>query len=906
MRYRLGLCVVLAVAPLAAQPAINNQIMWDQTTLVLVQSGGGYGRMVRLPNQEILCSYTRGPSAYVRRSRDEGRTWQLETKVADFTFGNVANPELLVLQNGWILLSYNERPTDGIHPYTIRIGFSKDNGNTWGGYQLVYQAGTVPESGCWEPTQVQIPSGEIQLFFSNEKPYPTTNEQEITLVRSFDNGANWSAPQTVSYRAGSRDGMPVPLILAGQTGIVLSIEDNGLSGTFKPAIIYTSLADNWTQLYADGNSTRRWAALQTPLPSAVYAGAPYIRQFPTGETVLSVQSGEGRASPGTLDYSQMVVYIGDASARNFTNKSVPFSVPPTSNGLWNSLFIKNATTVTAISQITTNGVQGLWAIDGVLLPEGGPHVNTGGAVNAASYSPVGLANSAIAQGSIFNVFGKNLGPATIQYTGFPLSTTLAGTSAKVTVNGTTVAPLVIYTLATQLAMVMPSSTPAGAGTITVTYNGTTSAPVAVQVVATNFGIFTVNQAGSGPAVVTDANNGYNSLIHAARPGQTLVLWGTGLGKISADETQPPPQGNIGPKPTVWVGSQQANVVYWGRSGCCGGLDQINFQVPAGITGCYVSVAVQTGSTVSNFGSIAVSGSGSVCSDPAGLSSTQLTVLQNGQNLSIGTLDLSRSTVSSNPPPPLPPNNTTSDSASASFFRYTPTQLTSSNFGQAASVGGCMVFTINGTATVIDPIQPLGLDAGTSVTVSGPNGSKTLPLLVQSSKGSYGAALGSSTSPPLYLGQGTYTFNVPGGADVGAFTQQLSMPPSLTWTNQSGITSVSESQGVTVNWTNAIPNGYVGVTGYSFALDQNNNFTAGAVFTCRADAGSNGTGSFFVPPPVLLSLPVSSTSGGSGPAIPSGYLGISSETAAQSCTAPHIDVCTALASVLVEKTVTYTQ
>jgi hypothetical protein len=218
--------------------------------------------------------------------------------------------------------------------------------------------------GCWEPAQAQLPSGEIQLFFANEKPYPTTNEQEITLLRSFDNGGNWSIPQTVSYRAGSRDGMAVPLILAGQKGMVISIEDNGLAGTFKPAIIYTSLSDNWTPPYADGSSTRRWGAPQTPLPSAIYAGASYIRQFPTGETVLSVQSGEGRQSPGTLDYSQMVVYIGDATAKNFTNGSVPFSVPAGSNGLWNSLFIKNATTVTAISQLTTNGVQGLWAIDG--------------------------------------------------------------------------------------------------------------------------------------------------------------------------------------------------------------------------------------------------------------------------------------------------------------------------------------------------------------------------------------------------------------------------------------------------------------------------------------------------------------------------------------------------------------
>jgi hypothetical protein len=290
--------------------------------------------MVRLSNDNILCSYTRGSNAYVQRSRDEGRSWQQEIKVAESAFGIVANPELLVLQNGWVLLSYNERPTDGTHPYTIRMAISKDNGITWGDYQLLYEAGTVPGSGCWEPAQIQLPSGEIQLFFSNEEPYAATGEQEITLIRSFDNGATWSSPQTVSFRARHRDGMPVPLILAGQNGIVISIEDNGLNGTLKPAIVYTSLAHNWAEPYADGDSPRRWGALQPGLPSSVYAGAPYIRQFPGGETVLSVQSGEGRMITGTLDYGRMVVYVGDSNAQNFKNPSIPFSVAPTSNGLF--------------------------------------------------------------------------------------------------------------------------------------------------------------------------------------------------------------------------------------------------------------------------------------------------------------------------------------------------------------------------------------------------------------------------------------------------------------------------------------------------------------------------------------------------------------------------------------------
>ena len=344
---------------LAAQETARDRtpprLVWDQTTLTLVQSGAVYGRMVRLPNQQILCSYERGSRIYVRSGRDEGRTWEQETPVAAYQFGGAANPEMLVLQNGWVLLSYNERPRDGIHPFTIMTTVSKDGGATWEGSRLVYEAGINSGTGCWEPAQIQLSSGEIQLYFANEKPYPDTTEQEITMLRSLDNAAIWGKPQRISLRPGFRDGMPVPLILAGGKRIVVAIEDNGIAGKFKPSIFD-----------AAGGGNVRWPALHIQLPDSVYAGAPYLRQFPTGETVLSVQSGEGRLNEGTQRNAQMAVYLGDADARNFAGKSVPFPVAPEASGLWNSLFIKDEVTVTAISGTVINGVRGLWAIDGRL------------------------------------------------------------------------------------------------------------------------------------------------------------------------------------------------------------------------------------------------------------------------------------------------------------------------------------------------------------------------------------------------------------------------------------------------------------------------------------------------------------------------------------------------------------
>lgn len=41
--------------------------------------------------------------------------------------------------------------------------------------------------------------------------------------------------------------LPVPLVLRDNKGIVVVIEDNGMKGTFKPAILYSSVEDSWRQ-----------------------------------------------------------------------------------------------------------------------------------------------------------------------------------------------------------------------------------------------------------------------------------------------------------------------------------------------------------------------------------------------------------------------------------------------------------------------------------------------------------------------------------------------------------------------------------------------------------------------------------------------------------------------------------
>ena len=61
-----------------------------------------------------------------------------------------------------------------------------------------------------------------------------------------------------------------------------------------------------------------------------------------------------------------------------------------------------------------------------------PQITANGVVNAASNAPVGWPNASIAPGSIFSIYGTNLGPASSPALAFPLQTTLGGVSVQVT------------------------------------------------------------------------------------------------------------------------------------------------------------------------------------------------------------------------------------------------------------------------------------------------------------------------------------------------------------------------------------------------------------------------------------------------------------------------------------------
>ncbi len=480
-----------------------------------------------------------------------------------------------------------------------------------------------------------------------------------------------------------------------------------------------------------------------------------------------------------------------------------------------------------------------------------PTISAGGILNGASYALPGLPNSGIAQGAIFIVFGQNLGPATVvQVSSFPLPTSqgLGGTSIRVTVAGTTVDAIMLYTLATQVAAVLPSNTPIGTGTLTVTYNGQTSDPAPVTVVKSSFGTFALNQQGSGAGVLQNVNSQtdrpINGATKATNPGKVVILWGTGIGPAAGNEAAGPLPGDMkNLNLHVWVGGKEAVVTYRGRSGCCTGIDQIVFVVPAGVEGCSVPVYVQIDNVISNFTTMSIVKSGSVCTDP-GLSASLVEQATKNGGLRAGSLYVGRADGEAGKV-----HNQT-DSVGAGFVKVSLDALL--HAAPTPKAGLCFVTQFPGYV----PPSPAYLDAG-KVSVTTPIGPYDL---VSPIKGVYSLSFvpGATGVPGVigdgtHLKSGTYTFTVSGGADVGPVTASIDYPRSFEW-NHDAITSVNRNQPLNITWTGGSPGALVSVLGNS-SVAAGATSDIGVAFTCFEDATK---GSLTVPVSVLSALPASYT------------------------------------------------
>ena len=456
--------------------------------------------------------------------------------------------------------------------------------------------------------------------------------------------------------------------------------------------------------------------------------------------------------------------------------------------------------------------------------------------NIYSYILPGMPNYGIAQGSIFVIVGTGLATATSDLQSVPLPRALNGASVNITVNGIATQAILYYVSDVQINAILPSATPTGTGQITVTVSGKTSAPAAITVVQSAFGILTLNGAGNGPAAVFDLNSQFLLLTNAANPGDLITLWGSGVGPVTDDETIIQPAVNLTAIPIeVDIGGIPATVLYKGR-GYYPGLDIINVQVPAGVSGCHVSVVVRSGNIVSNFATIPVAAGGRTCSEPVALlTASRIETLMSQPVINRGVIDYVTGVPSS---------------ADATFSRFTNAQYAAKQPLAPVSFNDCTVHNfLNQNMAIANPIKPILLNAGPSISLTTTSdtgvGNASLPF----QDGGYSASV---PSPNSF--KGTYTFTGSGGPDVLGFSASVSLPgggKSYTSSTLNNVTSVTRAQGLTVVWTppgNSDPDLlYIQIFGFSFVP----NIPYGAEFVCNVPLAA---GRFTIPPAVLLALP----------------------------------------------------
>ncbi|MCW5982498.1 MAG: hypothetical protein KIT09_30710 [Bryobacteraceae bacterium] len=483
-----------------------------------------------------------------------------------------------------------------------------------------------------------------------------------------------------------------------------------------------------------------------------------------------------------------------------------------------------------------------------------PFIFYRGIVNAASSMAAGLPAGGVARGSIFSIYGRNLGPAASPPLTFPLQNVLGGVAITVAQGNTVVNAIPVYVGPGQINAIMPSNAPTGMVNLRVEINNAFSNRAPVRVVNSSFGVFTVAGTGSGPGIVqnfiSQANQPVNGLTTAAQPGQFATLWGTGLGPIGAPDNLAPPVASLPTQTEVFVGGRAAPISYNGRSGCCAGTDQIVFQIPPDApAGCWVPVYVRTeGYLVSNFVTMAIGANAAACAEASNPLATAL--ISGGRTAMVLAARFAlRQDIAV-----AAPADASSDLLGG-FLAQEPSGPY--NFNPAFSLpppGTCTVYNSIGNfpreAPLLPgmaPAQPLRAGAVAFTGEAGARNLRDTPFagIVAAYLGGAFPRIGQLANT-LFLNPGAFTLSGGGGPDIGAFQAQVNVPQPFAWTNRDQITDVTRTQGLTVTWSGVADGHAVFVAGGGADLPAN----ATSTFLCIAAPGDNR---LTVPPAVLANI-----------------------------------------------------
>lgn len=319
-----------------------------------------YPRITRAKNGKYILVYHQGNSSTwagdesYMLSSDDLVTWRshgkFNGKVAitdDFGYANTrgyAGPNILTLSNGDILYSVSYRAISGKggHHYRenhnsggILVRRSKDNGVTWDNGISIFTGIN------WESHMVEMPNGDIHCYFTNSDPslvgvvpeWPdVTNNSGTAVVISKDGGYTWDYKGYVVRQARGSSGDVV--LFTDQMPVVIPLNETGeLAGAFESQMKPPAgtKSDYHISLAYSGEGRTEYPILtgNTLGPadrqnSYVKGCAPFIVQFPSGETALSYN-----------ESNKIYLHLGDETARHFGTAQTPLL----KNGFWNGMYV---------------------------------------------------------------------------------------------------------------------------------------------------------------------------------------------------------------------------------------------------------------------------------------------------------------------------------------------------------------------------------------------------------------------------------------------------------------------------------------------------------------------------------------------------------------------------------------
>ncbi|MBE6215566.1 MAG: hypothetical protein E7123_04995 [Bacteroidales bacterium] len=284
-----------------------------------LKAGDGNGRHTRYAKSDDLVNW-----------KHMGYLWECENVVNGLGNEDIrvyTNANGLVLSTGELMVCSSFRT---VYTYNkpeykseqgLKVKFSKDGGLTWYGEQTIYHGPN------WEAHLMETRDGEIQVYFSESRPWTSWSHSGTSMVYSRDGGRTWypelgEKPLRVMRknwwcedlgRNLLTDQMPVGIILNGTDQMAFAMET--VTGrvknrpSFSTSIVFSPEDGKWIPVEDEETSDSPTYRLDN-VDEGGNASGPYLVQFHSGETVLLLTT-----------RGKIYTKVGDEKAHNWSETS---------------------------------------------------------------------------------------------------------------------------------------------------------------------------------------------------------------------------------------------------------------------------------------------------------------------------------------------------------------------------------------------------------------------------------------------------------------------------------------------------------------------------------------------------------------------------------------------------------